>query len=102
MILRACRMPIFTCTTLLRFTKGADQGVSPLVLEDAGAQTVTGWATGISKAPANESGQVTDFVVSSNNSALFSVQPAVAANGTLTYTPAPNANGSATVSVQVH
>ena len=43
-----------------------------------------------------------DFVVTNNNNALFSVQPAVAANGTLTYTPAPNANGSATVTVQVH
>ena len=35
------------------FTKGADQ----TVLEDAGAQTVTGWATAISAGPANESGQ---------------------------------------------
>ena len=72
------------------------------MLEDAGAQSVTGWATGISAGPANESAQVADFVVTSNNNALFSVQPAVAANGTLTYTPAPNANGSATVTVQVH
>ena len=80
------------------FTKGADQ----TVLEDAGAQTVAGWATGISAGPANESAQVADFIVTNNNNALFSVQPAVAANGTLTYTPAPNANGSATVTVQVH
>ena len=35
------------------FTKGANQ-TKP---EDAGAQTVTGWATAISKGPANESGQ---------------------------------------------
>jgi hypothetical protein len=40
--------------------------------------------------------------VSNNNPALFSVQPAVAANGTLTFTPALNAAGSALVSVQVH
>ncbi|MFH1739850.1 MAG: cadherin-like domain-containing protein, partial [bacterium] len=32
------------------FTKGADQ----TVLEDAGAQTVNGWATSISKGPADE------------------------------------------------
>ena len=34
------------------FTKGPDQ----TVLEDAGAQTVVGWATNISPGPANESG----------------------------------------------
>ena len=78
------------------FTKGADQ----TVLEDAGAQTVAGWATAISAGPANESGQTLNFIVSNNNNALFSVQPAIAANGTLTYTPAANANGSATVTVQ--
>src|SRR4029078_2967587 len=43
------------------FTKGADQGGSPLVLEDAGVQTVTGWATGISKRAANEAGRVTQL-----------------------------------------
>ena len=37
-----------------------------------------------------------------NNNALFSVQPAVAANGTLTYTPAADASGAATVTVQLH
>jgi hypothetical protein len=77
------------------FTKGADQ----TVLEDAAAQTVSGWATGISAGPPDESGQTVDFVVSNTNAALFSVQPSVAANGTLTYTPAPDANGSATVTL---
>src|SRR4029079_3099926 len=33
------------------------------------------------------------------NTTLFSAQPAVASNGTLTFTPAANANGSATVPV---
>jgi large repetitive protein len=81
------------------FTKGANQAVN----EDAGAQTVAGWATAISAGPANESGQAIDFVVVSNsNTALFSVQPTVAANGTLTYTSAPNANGVATVTLHVH
>jgi VCBS repeat-containing protein len=78
--------------------KGADQ----TVLEDAGAQSVPGWATAISAGPANESGQTVDFIVSNNNTALFSAQPAVSPTGTLTYTPAANANGSATVSVQIH
>jgi hypothetical protein len=80
------------------FTKGANQ----TVLEDAGAQSVGGWATAISAGPANESGQAVDFIVSNTNNALFGVQPAVSPTGTLTYTPAANANGSATVSVQIH
>src|SRR5213079_171353 len=46
--------------------------------------------------------QTLNFIVSNNNTALFSGQPAVAANGTLTYIPAANANGSVTVTVQVH
>ena len=50
------------------FTKGADQTVN----EDAGAQSVSGWATAISKGPANESGQAVDFIVTNNNNALFS------------------------------
>ena len=36
------------------FTKGANQTVN----EDAGAQSVVGWATAISAGPANEAGQV--------------------------------------------
>ena len=79
------------------FTKGADQ----TVLEDAGSQTVTSWATAIS-AGTDEASQIVDFVVSNNNTALFSAQPAVDASGTLTYTPAPNATGSATVTVHIH
>ena len=67
-----------------------------------GAQTVAGWATAISAGPANEAGQTLNFIVSNNNNALFAVQPAVAANGTLTYTPAVDVNGSATVTVQLH
>jgi len=78
------------------FTKGADQTVN----EDAGAQTVNNWATGVSAGPANESGQTLTFQVTNNtNPVLFSVGPAVSSTGTLTYTPAANANGSATITV---
>jgi VCBS repeat-containing protein len=80
------------------FTKGADQ----TTLEDAGAQTVNGWATALSAGPADEAGQTLNFIVSNNNNALFSVQPAVSATGVLTYTAAANAFGTATVSVQIH
>ena len=76
------------------FVKGADQTVN----EDAGPQSVTGWATAMSAGP-NESGQTLTFQVSSSTPSLFSAGPAVSATGTLTYTTAANANGSATVSV---
>lgn len=78
------------------FTKGADQ----MVAEDAGAQTVNPWATGISAGPANESGQTLTFNVTDNtNPTLFSAGPSISAAGVLTYTPAANANGSATITV---
>ncbi|OGG44698.1 MAG: hypothetical protein A3F84_28760 [Candidatus Handelsmanbacteria bacterium RIFCSPLOWO2_12_FULL_64_10] len=77
------------------FTKGADQ----TVLEDAGAQSVSGWGTAISAGPADESGQSVNFIVSNDNNALFSAQPAISPTGDLTYTPAANANGNATVTV---
>ncbi|MBK9711279.1 MAG: Ig-like domain repeat protein [Kouleothrix sp.] len=79
------------------FTKGPDVTVA----EDSGAKTVSGWATAISTGPANESGQTLTFQVTNNNTSLFSAQPAIAANGTLTFTPASNANGSATVTVML-
>jgi len=79
------------------FTVGPDQ----TVLEDAGAQSLT-WATGISAGPADESGQALTFTITNNdNSALFSAQPAVAADGTLTYTPANDQNGSATITLEL-
>jgi VCBS repeat-containing protein len=79
------------------FTKGADQTVN----EDAAAQSVSNWATSISAGPANESTQTVSFTVTNNNNALFSVQPAISADGTLTYTPAANASGTATVTVRL-
>ncbi|MDO8389316.1 MAG: tandem-95 repeat protein, partial [Actinomycetota bacterium] len=80
------------------FTKGANQ----TVLEDAGAQTVNPWATGLSAGPADESSQTLSFSVTGNtNSGLFSAGPAISPSGVLTYTPAANANGSATITLTV-
>jgi hypothetical protein len=78
------------------FTAGPDQSV----LEDSGPQTVGAWATAISPGPASEVGQPVSFSVAAGNPALFSAQPQVQPNGTLTYTPAANASGSTTVTVQ--
>lgn len=76
-------------------------GPSQTVLEDAGAQTVVAWATAISAGPPDESGQAVSFEITANdNAALFSAAPAVSPAGDLTYTPAANANGVATISVR--
>jgi hypothetical protein len=80
------------------FTAGPDQVVG----FNAGPQVVANWATNISAGPANESGQAIDFLVSTNNAALFAAQPAVAPDGTLTYTPTATAFGVATVTVRIH
>src|SRR5437899_1863564 len=50
--------------------------------------------------PPDEARQNVTFIVSHSNNGLISVQPAVASAGTLTYSPAADANGSATVTVQ--
>ncbi|MEQ1573768.1 MAG: Ig-like domain-containing protein [Vicinamibacterales bacterium] len=83
------------------FLKGANQSVT----QPAGAQSVANWATSIKRGPlntTNEDGQTVDFVVTNDSNALFSAQPAIAPDGTLTYTPASNAAGVATVTVRIH
>ncbi|PYR60495.1 MAG: hypothetical protein DMF85_04850 [Acidobacteria bacterium] len=80
------------------FSAGPDQ----IVAEDSGANTVPNWATGISAGPADESGQTLTFSVTGNtNPGLFAAGPAVATNGTLTYTPATNVFGSATITLRL-
>jgi hypothetical protein len=74
----------------------------PSVTSDgtSGRQVFPGWATGISAGPPDEAGQVLTFHVAASNPALFLVQPAVdPATGTLTFTPAPGANGTTAVQV---
>ncbi|HZN67141.1 MAG TPA: Ig-like domain-containing protein [Tepidisphaeraceae bacterium] len=77
------------------FTGGGDQTVN----EDAGTRTVAEFATGILAGPVDEWSQELTFVVTSDNPGLFAQQPAVSADGTLTYRTADDMNGSAVVSV---
>lgn len=79
------------------FTKGADQ----TALRNAALVTVANWATALSRGPADEAAQTLSFLVSNDRSTLFSTQPAIASNGTLTFRPASNQTGSATVSVRI-
>ncbi len=71
------------------------------MLEDAGIQSVPGWATGIGPGPPADNGQTVTFQTTDTNAALFTVggRPSVAADGTLTFTPAADANGAATVTL---
>lgn len=73
------------------------------VLEDAiGPQIVSNFVTNIGPGPTDESGQIVGvFDVSNDNTSLFSAQPAIDSNGTLTYTLSPNAFGSATVTIKL-
>ncbi len=84
------------------FTKGANQ--ANVANQDTSgnevARTVNGWATTISKGPANESGQTLTFTVTTDSDALFTTLPAInASTGNLTYTPSRTASGSANVTV---
>ena len=77
-----------------------------MVDEDAGLQTVANWATGIAPGPltaTDESGQTLTFnvtVTGTTGTLAFKSAPAIdATTGTLTYEPAEDTNGTATVSV---
>ncbi len=78
----------------------------PTVSEDAGAQTVVGWAHNFVPGPATAIDETTQtnlgYQVSGvTNPSLFSAAPTVDAAGALHYTPAPDANGTSQFTVRV-
>jgi hypothetical protein len=76
-------------------------GPAVSVADDSGPQTLVGWAT-LSPGPPNEGAQhLTSLVHANSNPDLFSVAPTVNAAGTLTFTPRPNARGTAQVTIVV-
>ena len=81
------------------FTKGSDQTAD----EDCGEQTVSPWATGITKGPtSDEDSQTVTFHIDNDNSGLFASGPSIdSSSGNLTYTPADHANGSADITVSL-
>lgn len=85
----------YVANTAPSFVGGSDVTVT----EDAGAQTLTNWATAISPGGATEQAQSVGFIVTSDNPALFSVAPTITPTGDLQFTTAPNAQGSTTLSV---
>ena len=75
-------------------------GASPSILEDAGPQTLVGWATNISPGPPDEAGQsVTLSIQNTTNQGLFSQLPSITNNGTLSFGAAPDAQGTSDITV---
>jgi Ca2+-binding RTX toxin-like protein len=75
----------------------------PAVDQGAGPQSIPGWVTSVTMGPPNETSQsVLAYLVSAvSNAALFTALPTVAANGTLSYTPAAGVRGTSTFAVAV-
>jgi large repetitive protein len=77
-------------------------GDPPTIEDDAGPQTETAFVTNIEVGPENESGQTPSFAVTlttSTGTLDFDVDPAIAPDGTLTYTITAGTSGTATFSV---
>jgi VCBS repeat-containing protein len=89
------------------FTIGTDTNVAPSflegtdqnVLQNGGAVTVPDWATSINPGAPEEAAQHLIFTVVATDPSLFTVQPAVSFNGTLTFTPNATAIGTTPVSI---
>lgn len=81
------------------FDVGADQ----VVAEDSGPTLVAAWATNLSPGTSTvDPGQSLTFeVVSNTQPTLFAAGPAVSPSGDLSFTPAPNRNGVATIGVRL-
>jgi hypothetical protein len=80
------------------FFKGDDETAT----DESGPQSLQAWASKISAGPPNETGQKLSFTLVLDNPVLFlaTAQPAInATTGDLTFTPAPNAHGTAHLSV---
>ena len=80
------------------FTPGPDIAIGA----DGGPQIVAEWATDITPGAPAESAQLLRFTVTVDRPSLFTVAPAIAPNGTLTFTPNPTASGTATATVILH
>lgn len=91
----------FTLTLLpVNDAPGFSAGGSQVVVSLLGAQSISGWAAGISPGPANESTQTVSFLVTTNRPNLFTAQPTVSPDGTLAFTPKLLGLGVATVTVR--
>jgi VCBS repeat-containing protein len=79
------------------FYKGEDQSV----IKNSDLQVVPGWATRMSKGPADEQDQQLTFIVDTEPEEIFETLPQISPDGTLTYKPARDAHGQALVIVKL-
>ncbi|MCA9167999.1 MAG: tandem-95 repeat protein, partial [Planctomycetales bacterium] len=79
------------------FIVGSDQTIS----EDADLTSVPNWASSISAGPASEASQTLQFLATTDNDSLFQVAPSVSPDGTLSFAPAADQFGTATVTVRL-
>lgn len=86
--------------TITRLPPSFAKGPAPTVLEDAPNTTVTGWATAISGG-SGATGQSVGFRVGNSRPSLFATQPSIAADGTLSFSPAKDSNGTAMVRIRL-
>lgn len=74
----------------------------PAVNEDSSPVALVGWAVFNPGGGADEAGQTPTYAISApSNAALFLLAPSLSNSGALTYTPAPDANGTATFTATV-
>ncbi len=94
----------FTITVnLVNHAPSFTAGDNVVVNEDSSTDTVNNWATDINAGTTSEqASQTVNFIVTAADPSLFSVQPAIDANGNLTFTPALNKRGTTNVTVKLH
>ena len=76
-------------------------GENVSIERDSGPQSIEGFASNFAPGPEEVDQAILEFVVSTDNPALFAAQPAIDVDGTLTFAPSPTESGTATVSVSV-
>jgi hypothetical protein len=75
------------------------EGPDLRVFAEDGEQEIVAWATQIVTAPADAPPATARFVVSISDGQLFAVSPSIDSSGNLYFTPAPNSQGTAIVTV---
>ncbi len=83
-----------------RVAPSFSKGASLEVREDTGRVSIPGWAKAIS-AGSGATGQTPGFRIATDHPSLFSALPALAPDGTLSFTTAPDSNGNALVKIRL-
>ena len=89
------RITINTVNDAPSFTAGEDVTIG----SGTGAYTHENWAADVSAGPVDEELQTLTFDMAVDTPALFAVQPAISADGILSFTPAVDQSGTAQITV---